>query len=93
MINLDDLQWHTGLVPTYDRRKFLAGRFCALSCLRNFAGIHRIQTTLNRPPCRRLQALLPARATDFCHDARQARTLPAQEITAQMFFDHRFDLA
>ncbi len=93
MINLDDLQWHTGLVLTCDRRKFLAGQLCALSCLRNFAGIHRIQTTLNRPPCRRLQALLPARAADFCHDARQAWTLPPQEITTKMVFDHRFDLA
>ncbi len=93
MVDLHDLQWLTGLVLACDGRKFLAGRLCPLSCLRNFAAIHRIQTTLNRPPRRRLQAPLPARAADLCYDTRQAGSLPAQEITAKVLFDHRFDLA
>ncbi|SNT76651.1 hypothetical protein SAMN05444959_12346 [Paracoccus seriniphilus] len=93
MVDLHDLEWLTGLVLAYDWRKFLTGRLCALPCLRNFAGIHRIQTTQNRPPCLRLQALLPAGAADLCHNTRQARSLPAQEIEAKMLFDHRFDLA
>ena len=53
----------------YFRRKLLACRLCAFSCLHNFAGIHCVKTALNRPPCRWLQALLPAGAADLCHDA------------------------
>ena len=76
MVDLHDLQWPVCLVVAYDRRKFLAGRLCAFACLGNFTGIHCIQPALNRPTCRRLQALLPARASDFCHDARQAWAFP-----------------
>ena len=69
MVDLHDLQWLAGLVLACDRRKLLAGRLCAFPCLHNFAGIHCVKTALNRPPCRWLQALLPAGAADLCHDA------------------------